>query len=145
MHNSNDSRLNSNPIKQHHESIKTSPLHTQSSMTVLFPCLTPLKTPSSPDVYFNETVSRQSSKTILPYSPCFFLVIIALKHKLPPIYAISPILLNPLSEPRLRARPWLLLRILMNPVTGPLTPSCSTLKLAKASSPGKIVSKCSDN
>jgi hypothetical protein len=108
-------------------------------MTVLFPCLNIItnKTPKPPDMYLNETVSRHLSENNTPYSSCLFLVIMALKHKRAPlsIYAISPILLNPLSEPKLRARPWLLLRILMNPVTGPFAPSCSTLKLAKASSP----------
>jgi hypothetical protein len=54
-------------------------------MTVLFPCLNIItnKTPKPPDMYLNETVSRHLSENNTPYSSCLFLVIIALKHKLP--------------------------------------------------------------
>lgn len=48
---------------------------------------------------------------------------------------ISPILLSPFSEPKLSAKPCDRLRIRMKPVTGPLSPSFSTLKFARASSP----------
>jgi hypothetical protein len=48
---------------------------------------------------------------------------------------ISPILPKPFRLPKLNASPWLLLRILMKPVTGPFSPSFSTLKFANASSP----------
>jgi hypothetical protein len=65
----------------------------------------------------------------------FNFFVVAYLYRAIRIYAISPILLKPLSEPKLRAKPWLLLRILMKPVTGPFSPSFSTLKLAKASSP----------
>ena len=51
------------------------------------------------------------------------------------IYTISPILFSPLSDPKLSANPWLRLRIRMKPVTGPFSPSFSTLKFARASSP----------
>lgn len=56
-------------------------------------------------------------------------------HPFPSSQAVSPILLSPLSEPRLSASPCDRLRIRMKPVTGPLSPSFSTLRFASASSP----------
>lgn len=51
------------------------------------------------------------------------------------LHFVSPALLSPFRLPKLRANPWDLLRILTNPVTGPPSISCSTLRLARASSP----------
>ena len=130
--------------KQLHEDIKLNLSIQQSSMTVLFPCLTSLtKRPIHQTCISTRPFYVNRAKAIL----LLFVLVLgdhSSKAQTPPIYAISPILLSPLSEPRLRARPWLLLRILMNPVTGPFAPSCSTLKLARASSPDVNVSKYSD-
>jgi hypothetical protein len=66
-----------NSIKQLHEDIKLNLSIQQSSMTVLFPCLTSLKRPAhvSQRGSFHINCAKQYS-----YSSCLFLVIIALKH-----------------------------------------------------------------
>lgn len=51
------------------------------------------------------------------------------------LYAVSPIFANPFKLPKLKAKPCERLRIRMKPVTGPESPSFSTLKFASASSP----------
>jgi hypothetical protein len=48
----------------------------------------------------------------------------------------TPTLLRPFSDPKLNAKPWERLLMRTNPVIGPLSPSFSMLKLARASSPG---------
>ena len=60
---------------------------------------------------------------------------IIMRSRHPHVLAISPTFFNPFKEPRLRARPCDRLRIRMNPVTGPFSPSFSMLRLASASSP----------
>lgn len=50
----------------------------------------------------------------------------------------EPNLLRPFKAPRLSAKPCDLLRMRTKPVMGPFSPSCSILRLARASSPVEI-------